>query len=239
MNPLKKPFRSNAVLLLLILGLVAFILYIYFFVNPAQVVSILSKTNLTIYAGAFVAYLLYTFCSSLVWQQLLKSLSVDITEHKAFLYTWVGLFFEATVPQLGWSGEVSKTYLLAKDSNAPAGKIGASLVGQKIFTMTLTIAALSSGLGLVLLKYSLPIASTLLISLVLALSILTLGVVYYVSFKPTATKTLLNWIIKMALFFRKSWNPQNFRSKAEELLGNFHLSLIHISEPTRRTPISY
>ena len=144
MNPLKKPFRINAVLLMLILGLIAFVLYIYFFVNPAQVVSILSKTNLTIYAGAFVAYLLYTICSSLVWQRLLKSLSVNITKRKAFLYTWVGLFFEATVPQLGWSGEVSKTYLLAKDSNAPAGKIGASVVGQKIFTMTLTIVALST-----------------------------------------------------------------------------------------------
>ena len=122
MNPLKKPFRVNAVLLVLILGLVAFFVYIYFFVNPAQVVSILSKTNLTIYAGAFVAYLLYTLCSSLVWQRLLNNLSVKITKRKAFLFTWVGLFFEATVPQLGWSGEVSKTYLLTKDSNAPSWK---------------------------------------------------------------------------------------------------------------------
>jgi uncharacterized protein (TIRG00374 family) len=225
MSPPKKLFQINAVLLVLILGLVAFILYIYFFVNPAQVVSILSKTNLTIYAGAFIAYLLYTICSSLVWQRLLNNLLVKISKRKAFLYTWVGLFFEATIPQLGWSGEISKTYLLAKDSNIQAGKIGASVVGQKIFTMTLTIVALSTGLGLVLLKYSLPIAATLLIGLVLALSLLTLGVVYYVSFKPTATKTLINWIIKIALFFRKNWKSQNFRSKGEELLDNFHLGI--------------
>ena len=106
MNSLKKPYRVNVVLLVLILGLIAFVLYIYFFVNPSQVVSILSKTNLSIYAGAFLAYLLYTLCSSLVWQRLLNSLSVKITKRKAFLFTWVGLFFEATVPQLGWSGEV-------------------------------------------------------------------------------------------------------------------------------------
>jgi uncharacterized protein (TIRG00374 family) len=232
MNPLKKPLHVNAVLLVLILGLIAFILYIYFFVNPGQVVSILSKTNLTIYAGAFITYLLYALCSSLVWQRLLNNLSVKITKRKAFLFTWVGLFFEATVPQLGWSGDVSKTYLLTKDSNAPAGKIGASVVGQKIFTMTLTVVALGFGLGLVLLKYSLPIMAILLIGLVLALSILTLGVVFYVSFKPGATRTLLNCIIKIALFFRKSWNAKNFRSKAEELLGNFHLGI----EQLKRKP---
>ncbi|HEX7482682.1 MAG TPA: lysylphosphatidylglycerol synthase transmembrane domain-containing protein, partial [Candidatus Bathyarchaeia archaeon] len=175
MNPLKKTFHENAVLLVLILGLITFILYIYFFVNPSQVIRILFKTNLSVYAGAFLAYLLYTLCASLVWQRLLNNLSVKITKRKAFLFTWVGLFFEATVPQLGWSGDVSKTYLLAKDSNVSVGKIGASVVGQKIFTMTLTIMALSTGLGLVLLKYSLPTAATLLIGLVLALSILTLG----------------------------------------------------------------
>jgi uncharacterized protein (TIRG00374 family) len=177
--------------------------------------------------------LLYTVCSSLVWQRLLNNLSVKITKRKAFLYTWVGLFFEATVPQLGWSGEVSKTYLLAKDSNSQAGKIGASLVGQKIFTMTLTIVALSTGLAFVLLKYSLPNSATLLIGLVLALSILTLGVVYYVSLKPAATKTLINWIIKIASFVRRNWNPQNFRTKAEELLGNFHLGIEQLKRKPR------
>lgn len=124
MNHLKKPFHVNTVLLVLILGLIALILYIYFFVNPGQVVSILSKTNLAIYAGAFIAYLLYALCSSLVWQRLLNSLSVKITKRKAFLFTWAGLFFDATVPQLGWSGEVSKTYLLTKDSNARLEKLG-------------------------------------------------------------------------------------------------------------------
>ena len=106
------------------------------------------------------------------------------------------------------------------------------MVGQKIFTMTLTIVVLSTGLSLVLLKYSLPTAATFLISLVLALSILTLGVVCYVSFRPAATKSLINLIIKIALLFRRSWNPQNFKVKAEELLGNFHIGI----EQLRRKP---
>jgi uncharacterized protein (TIRG00374 family) len=230
MNPAKKPLRVNAILLVLILGLVAFVLYVYFFINPAQVIGYLSETNLSYYAGAFVAYSLFAVFSSLVWQQLLTSLSIKISKRKTLLFTWVGLFFDATVPQLGWSGEVSKTYLLAKDSKVDAGKIGASVVGQKILTMTMTIVALSTGLGLVLANYSLPLATTLLIATVLTLSIIALAIVYFVSIKPTATKTLLNWAIKIAIFFRKRWSPQNFQLKAEELLDKFHAGIKQLNE---------
>jgi glycosyltransferase 2 family protein len=233
MNPAKKPFRPTPILLVLILGLIAFILYIYFFVNPAQVIGILSRTNLVYYAGAFVAYSLYSLFSSLVWQRLLSSLSVKISKRKALLFTWVGLFFEATVPQLGWSGEVSKTYMLAKDSKVDTGKIVASVVGQKIFTMTMTIVALSIGLTSVLVSYALPSVVTFLIALVLALSILALVIIIYVSIRPKATKTLLNWIIRLALFFRKNWNPQNFRFKAEEILGKFHAGIAQLRTKPR------
>lgn len=230
MNPVKKPFRINAIFLLLILGLVAFIIYIYFYINPTEVIGILSRTNLVVYTGAFVAYFLFALFSSLVWQQLLSSLSIKISKRKTLLFTWVGLFFDATVPQLGWSGDVSKTYLLAKDSKGDPGKIGASVVGQKIFTMTLTIVALSAGLSLVIANYSLPFATTLLIAFVLILSILALAIVYFVSIKPATTKTLLNWAIKIGVFFRKRWNPQNFQVKAEELLGKFHGGFKQLAE---------
>jgi len=225
MEPAKKSLRPNLILIVLIAGLVAFILYIAFFVDITQVIETLSQTNLIIYGGAFITYMLYTICSSIVWRSLLSTVSVKVTKGKAFLFTWVGLFFEATVPQLGWSAEISKTYLLAKDSNVESGRIGASVVAQKIFTMTLTIAALSAGLGLVLFRYSLSLLVSLSISLILILSILTLAVVYYVSFKPSATTTLLNWAIKIALVFRKNWKPQNFRAKTERLLGNFHVNI--------------
>ncbi|HLN89997.1 MAG TPA: lysylphosphatidylglycerol synthase transmembrane domain-containing protein [Candidatus Binatia bacterium] len=230
MNPARKPFRLNAILVLLILGLAAFIIYIYFFINPSEVLGVLSKTNLTIYAGAFIAYFAFAFFSSLVWHQLLSSLSIKISRRKTLLFTWAGLFFDATIPQLGWSGDVSKTYLLAKDSKVDAGKIGASVVGQKIFTMTLTIAALSIGLGLVLANYALPLSTTLLIAAVLVLSILALVVVYLVSIRPAATKTLLRWAIRIGLFFRKRWNPKNFQVRAEALLDKFHGGFKQLAE---------
>ncbi len=225
MEPTKKPFRPNIILVVLIAGLVAFIVYFALFVDPAQVVATLTQTNLAIYSIAFVAYMLYTIFSSMVWHGLLGNLLVKITWRKTFLFTWVGLFFDATVPQLGWSAEVSKTYLLSKDSNVESGRVGASVVGQKIFTMTMTIVALSAGLTLLLVKYSFPLLESLFILLILALSILTLAVVYYASFRPTATHKLLNWAIKTGVFFKKNWNPEGFRVKAEGLLGDFHAGI--------------
>jgi uncharacterized protein (TIRG00374 family) len=232
MKSTKRPFSSNVILIVLILGLIAFVVYFYFFINPAQVLAILSKTNIAIFASAFMAYSLYAYFSALVWRDLLHHVSVNISVRKSLLYTWAGLFFEATVPQLGWSGEISKTYLLTKDSNLDAGKIGASVVGQKILTMIMTIVAMALGLGIALISYPLPFSFTFLTSLILALSILSLFVVYYVSIKPNATKTLLKWTIGIALVFRKRWNPENFSSKAQELLGQFHFGI----EQLRTTP---
>lgn len=228
MSTSNRAVSRNVILTILISGLAAFILYFYFFINPAQVLNILSRTNLTLYTGAFVSYFLFTLFSALVWRELLNNLTVKISLRKTLLFTWVGLFFEAVVPQLGWSAEISRTYLLSKDANADTGKIGASVVGQKIFTITLTNIALSIGLGLLLVSYPLPLIDTFFISLVLALSILSLAVILYVSIKPTATKTLLNWGIRISLFFKKEWNPQNFRSKTEGFLGRFHSGIKHL-----------
>jgi uncharacterized membrane protein YbhN (UPF0104 family) len=95
MNSAKKPLRVNPIFLVLILGLVASYSMFTFFINPAQVIGILSRTNLAYYAGAFVAYSMFALFSSFVWQRLLNCLSVKISKRKALLFTWVGLFFEA------------------------------------------------------------------------------------------------------------------------------------------------
>jgi len=234
MEPAPKTRRFNPILIVLAAGLAAFLVYLAFFVDLNQVAATLSQTNLTVYWAAFACYILYVACSSLVWRSLLGTLSVNLSTRKAFLYTWVGLFFDATVPQLGWSAEVSKTYLLSKDQNVESGRVGASVVGQKIFTMTITITALSAGLVWLLIRYAFPLLEALLISSVLALSILTLAVVYYVSFRPSATKTLLRWVIKIMRFFRKNWNPEGFTSKAEEMLGSFHQSISQLQKHPRK-----
>ncbi len=87
---------------------------------------------------------------------------------------------------------------------------------------------MSLGLGFVLVGYPLPFVVTFLISLVLGLLILTLILVYYVSVKPSATKTLLNWAVRVDFVFQKNLEPRNFRLKAEGLLATFHVGIQHL-----------
>jgi uncharacterized protein (TIRG00374 family) len=225
MEPKKNGGEVKPIVVILILGLIAFILYVVFFINPTTVAQILSKTNLAIYSVAFAAYILFALFSSLTWNNLLSNLSTAVAKRKTLLLTWVGLFFEATVPQLGWSGEVSKTYLLYKDSQIESGTIFASVVGQKIFTLTISAVALGAGLGLALINYPLPLTSAILVFTILAISIIGLCIVLYLSSNSNVTSRLLSWGIRIILFFRKSWNPQYFLSKASDLLENFHLGI--------------
>jgi uncharacterized protein (TIRG00374 family) len=222
MNQQKKPIQSNKIFLLLIFGLVAFIVYFALFVDPASFIEIISQTNLTIYGLAFVVYMIGIFFSSMVWHSLLNALTVKMTVKNAYLFTWVGLFFDSTIPQLGLSGDLAKTYLFSKSSSEDAGKIGASVIGQKILVMTITVVTFSAGLLLVLFNYALEPLAVGLIVVFLLLSAVSLFIIYYISIKPAATDSLLRFGIRVATFFRKSWNPENFRQNAKEVLGNFH-----------------
>lgn len=234
MNPEKKPLQGNKIFLLLIFGLAAFIVYFVFFVDPAKFVEVISQTNLTIYASAFIVYLIGVFFSSMAWHSLLNTLSVKMSPKNAFIYTWVGLFFDATIPQLGLSGDLAKTYFFSKNSNEDIGKIGASAMGQKIIVMTITVVSFAAGLVLLLLNNALSFWATVLIVVFLVLSALSLFIIYYVSVKPKATDAILRFLVRIVLFFRKSWNAEEFKQKVQSALGTFHDGVQQLKAKPRR-----
>ncbi len=222
MNPEKKPLQNYKILLLLVFGLAAFIVYFVLFVDPAKFVEVISQTNLTVYSFAFVAYIIGVFFSSMAWYSLLNTLTVKMTPKNAFLYTWVGLFFDATIPQLGLSGDVAKSYFFSKSSNEDIGKIGASAMGQKVIVLTITAVSFTAGLILLMINYVLSPSILALIAVFTVLSMASLFIIYYVSVKPKATETLLNLLIRVGKFFRKKWNAEDFKQKVQAALGTFH-----------------
>jgi uncharacterized protein (TIRG00374 family) len=211
--------------LLLTFGFIAFIAYFLLFIDMPSFVETISQTNLAIYGASFVVYFIGVFFSSMVWHSLLNVLTVKTTIKNAHLFTWVGLFFDATIPKIGLSGDVAKTYLFSKTYGEDVGKIGASVIGQKIILITLTVVTFSIGLVIVLFNRTLEPLATFSIVLFLLLSLVSLILIYYLSVKPKATYTLLQFAIRIGLFFRKSWNSLAFNKKAVELLDNFHISI--------------
>jgi len=225
--------QGNKIFLFLAFGLVTFIAYFTLFVDLENFIETISQTSLVLYGLTFIVYLIGVFFSSMVWHSLLNALTVKITVKNAYRFTLVGLFFDASIPQLGLSGDVAKTYLFSKFSNEDAGKIGASVIGQKIIIMTITVVTFSIGLILVLFNYTLAPLTIFSIVLFLALSISSLFLICYLSIKPKATSTLRKFVIRIILFFRKSWNSDSFNQRISVLLDNFHVSISELKAKPR------
>jgi len=142
---------------------------------------------------------------------------------RMLLLTWAGMFFDATVPEPGWTGDLSKAYMLAKTSNQDAGRIAASVIGQKVIVMAVTVIDLLIGFSLLTWNYALHPTVLIFVTIVLILTTSFLLIAVYISTKPEATKRILNWLIRAISFLRRGhWNPHSFRAKAEDMLNKFH-----------------
>ncbi len=220
---------NKKIILFVALGLIAFVVYFYFFVGTTNVVDVIEQANLFYYIGAFIAFVIGVFFSCLAWHSLLNSLSVKTSVRRALLFIWVGLFFDATVPDPGWSGDLSKAYMLAKAGTQDSGRTVASVVGQKIISMVITVFTLVLGLILLAVNYAMPGPILTFIVALLFFSIFSLFIVYYISINPKATKTLVNWLIRVASFVRAGhWNSTSFRLKTEEVLDRFHKGILQL-----------
>jgi uncharacterized protein (TIRG00374 family) len=218
-----KPGLSKKVLLFTLIGLLILIAYFIYLFRTTNIVDQIKQVDLYYYASAFIAFLVSVLFSTLAWRSLLSNLSIKVTIGTALLFMWTGLFFDATVPDPGWSGDLSKAYMLSKASNLNPARIVATVVGQKIIGLAITVIDLVLGLILLSRNYTLPGLVLIFIAVISFISVLSLFVLVYLSAKPRATKRILDWLIRAALILRRDhWDPANFRLKAEEMLDTYH-----------------
>lgn len=218
-----KPRLTKRIILFIAIGLATLVFYLLYFVGTTNIADVISQTNIPYYASAFLAFVISVLFSSLTWHSLLKSIDVRISFRRALAFTWVGLFFDSVVPDPGWSGDLSKAYMLSKDLGEDGGRIAASVVGQKIIVMGVVVLDLFLGLVLLALNYTLPESVILFIVLVLVVTVTALIVLWYLSSNPKATKTLLDLFVRFLSFFlRGRWNSKDFRVRAENVLDKFH-----------------
>lgn len=223
MREAPKPRFTRRILLFVVIGLAVLAIYLYYFIGTVNVVDVIKHTNLLWYTSAFVAFLLSVLFYTLAWRSLLRNLDIKTKIREALLYSWAGMFFDSVVPDPGWSGDITKAYMLSKSSGQEPGRIVASIVSQKIIVTAVTVGSLIFGLALLALNYT-PSSNVLLfIAIVLFLTVFSLFMILYLSTNEKATGKILGWIIRAGSFvLRDHWNPQDFRKKAEQLLKRFH-----------------
>ncbi len=226
-----KSLQSKRIILFVALGLAAFVLYLYYYVGAGNFLEVVGRANVAYYSSAFLAFFVATLFSAITWYSLLGNLNVKSTFRRIFFLTWAGYFFDATLPEPGWSGDISKAYMLSKKSDEDIGKVVASVVGQKIIGMAVTIFILIVGFGLLAFNVTLPQEVIVFFGGVMAVAVISFLVVYFMSRSFRATKAMLNWLLipLLSFFLRSRFNEAQFRSDSEKFLDIFHKGIDTLS----------
>ena len=204
------------------LGFGVFLLYLYFFTDFANVVGVIGKTNVAIYALAFLCVLGGAVFNALAWRSVLGNLSVKASFRRTFNLSWVGTFVDALIPG-GWSGDVFKTYLLSKDPGVDKAKAAAAIVIKNVLELLVTLAALIAGIVLLAFNYSLDRVVMVAIGITMFLLALPLIIVIYLSTNLAATSKMLGWLKRFsARIRRKQAETSEVGDKIGNSLQEFH-----------------
>jgi len=217
----------------LLVGFLVFILYLYFFVGIPKMVEVAQRTDPFYYSLAVATLFVGTAFYSLAWQRLLRLLQVKAVFRRTFSFVWIGGFVDLMIPAESFSGEISKIYLMSKDTGEDAGKIAASVVSHRILTLATTLGAITLGSVFLLLGYerSQAVANFLLfVAFCTATAILS---IIYLSLKPQATSKIAGWITSFLSFVsRGRWQLTRLRSEIKKVLSEFHQGMeIVMSQP--------
>src|SRR3990172_1885120 len=138
----------------MLIGLIAFALYLYFFVGVTELSSVIRNLNpvdyAIFYSLAIAGTLLSVLFIAAAWQSLLNALSIKTKLKSLFLYTLAGTFVDLIVPCQAVCGEVTRIYLVRKDNRENYGAIAASSITNRIISYVISSIGLLAGIILLL-----------------------------------------------------------------------------------------
>jgi len=227
-------FAKRTGFLLIMVGLFVFLLYLYFFVDFGDFLATIQQASPFYYSLAFIALLLTVTFYSLTWHNLLKLLSVKTSFLKTLQFIWIGTFVDLLVPAESVSGDISRIYLMSKESGENAGRVVASVIGHRILSGIVTFGGFIIGSVYFVLKYQPSLLVLEFIGIVAISSTVSLSLMFYLSTRPQVTRRIVDWLINLlARFFKRRWTLDNLRSSAERLLKAFHDGIATLSVQPR------
>ena len=210
----------------MLLGLVAFILYLWFFVGFDGLFTLLSQLNVYQYSlfiglavGALFAAVAF---DSLIWKSLLNMLSVKIKFRKLFLYNWIGNFVELIIPSATIGGEVARIALAQKETKHDTGIAAATVVGSRIISTFVYSGGLLVGFLLLLFTHQLPVYLITPVILVVLGTSFVLICIFGIAFKEGAVDKIvavIMWVTKKVV--RNPLKQESFRVRIHSGLSSF------------------
>ncbi|MGA3289528.1 MAG: lysylphosphatidylglycerol synthase transmembrane domain-containing protein [Candidatus Bathyarchaeia archaeon] len=223
---LARYFSIKKSVLVMMVGLIVFGVYLYFFIGIHQILYVLkhikSVQYVFFYSLALITVLGSVFFWSAAWNSILKSLSINISYGRAYLYHWVSYFTDLVIPCVTVCGELTRLYLVQKETQKNYGALGAVAVTNRIVAYTVVTVGLYSGAALILFKPGVPSFITNIFILFLVGETIYMGVLLYLAFAKQAARNIARLYFKLLKIF----SPKRYRvSKIEttqESLANFY-----------------
>jgi uncharacterized protein (TIRG00374 family) len=217
--------------LLIAVGLVVFLVYLYLFVPLGQLIETVQRLNPFYFLLAFLAFLASVALYSFVWQKLLRLLSVKTSFLKAFQFVWIENFVDLVIPGEPVSGEVSRIYLMSKDTGEDYGKVVASAVGQRIATTSVVVTGLLASIIYFTLTIRPPPFVLALASVILFSDAMIIFLLFYLALRRSSTHKLANWLFNLvARVSRGRWKLERVRERVTKALDIFHEGILKLGE---------
>lgn len=175
-------------------GLIAFIVYLVFYIHVDEIAKVISKINSAQYAFyyslALAAVLVSVLCWSLAWKSILKALSIRIRLRRTYLYYWVGYFSDLVLPCATVCGELTRLYLVQKETGKSYGVLAASAITNRLVAYVIVAFGLYSGAILVFLKPGItPVIANVFVLFLIGVTIY-LAVLLYLAFVKQSAKNI-------------------------------------------------
>jgi len=207
---------------MMILGLVAFIIYLTFFVGIQSLLQLLSQLNLKqytlYYSIAIAALFLSVIFDSLIWHSLLDGLKVKLSLKKVIMFNWIGNFVEMVIPCETVCGEVTRIYLSKKETKENFGVTAAPIITSRILSTFVYTGGLLIGSLILVTTQKMPLylAGTLL--LVAGGSIGIIGLVLFLALKDSTADKLVSVVMTLVRVVTKNTVKQEQQKEKLRLL---------------------
>ena len=213
-----KVLSKHKNVLFMAFGLLAFIIYLTYFVGIGSLIELISSLNLAdyslYYSIAIGALLLSVFFDSMIWHSLLKGLSVKMKLRKVVLYNWIGNFVEMVIPCETVCGEVTRIYLAKKETNGNVGMTAAPVITSRILSTFVYTGGLLVGSLILVATAKMPLY---LMGTLLLVSVGTMGMIgaiLYLALKEGAVEKMVKVFMALVRVVTKSREKQEARKES-------------------------
>ena len=209
------------------IGLPAFALYLYFFAGFKQIASVLHGVNLEQYALfyslAISAVFISNFFWSVSWKTVLNTLSVKMSMKNAFMYYWTGYFVDLVVPCQTVCGEVTRLYLVHKETNENYGSIAAGGVANRIVAYIIVVSGLYVSAILLYTQSNIPTIISSVFIFVLAGATIYLVLLLYLAFSEQAAGKLASLTLRVLRALQpKKYQSNELSAETKQSLASFY-----------------